>query len=68
MTKGTSEDKAKHQSVDSEHDERGQEGPEDAQKGPLVALLNLPPGKLDDEVPVACEVSQNPPRGKEIER
>jgi hypothetical protein len=68
MTKGTTKDEAEDECVDPEHDERCQEGPEDTEEGPPVTLLNLPPGELDDEVPMTGEVSQNSPRGKEIER
>jgi len=56
MTVGASKNESKHKGIDPQHDERGQEGPEDAQQGPLVALLNLSTGELDNEITVTSEV------------
>jgi hypothetical protein len=67
MAKRSTKDEPKDQGIDSQHDEWGEKGPEEAQHGASVALLHLTPCELDDEVPVPEEVPGNPPWQKEIE-
>ena len=66
MAIGTPEDDTENKGVDTQHDEWSQEGPEDAKESPSVAFLNLPAGKLNDEIPVVEKIPKDSPRDQEI--